>query len=289
MKLPAELNTLLKEVSRSFYLSLRFLPSEVRGYLSLAYLLARATDTIADCESAGTPLTRHDLLTRWPTQGNADFFKEISAIKVDHPGEQRLLQRLPEVFAARDETETTGRELILKVLGHILQGQRQDLLKFPGAFTTAAELEEYTFLVAGCVGQFWSEILAWKIPGWSNAPDSEMIALGKRYGQGLQLVNILRDAAQDAVNGRTYLPGPGTQAERRAHWIPIAREWLAAGTTYVSHLNGWRLRFTADLPWQLGLATLEKIATSSGRAKISRSEVRKIFMRSLWHQTFRRS
>ncbi len=289
MKLPADLNTLLKEVSRSFYLSLRFLPSSVRGYLSLAYLLARATDTIADCESAGAPQSRHDLLARWPAQGNADFFKEISAIKVNHAGEQRLLQHLPEVFAALDQTETTGRELIQKVLGHILQGQQQDLRKFPGAFTTSAELEEYTFLVAGCVGQFWSGILAWKIPRWSNAPDSEMIALGIRYGQGLQLVNILRDAEQDILNGRTYLPGPGTLAERRAHWIPIAREWLAAGKTYVSHLNGWRLRFTADLPWQLGLATLEKIATSSGRAKISRSEVRKLFLRSLWHRTFRRS
>src|SRR3954470_7295958 len=45
---------LLRSVSRSFYLSLRFLPKALRDPLSLAYLLARATDTIAD--TAGTPV-----------------------------------------------------------------------------------------------------------------------------------------------------------------------------------------------------------------------------------------
>src|SRR3954447_8010560 len=39
---------LLRSVSRSFYLSLRVLPEPLRDPLSLAYLLARATDTIAD-------------------------------------------------------------------------------------------------------------------------------------------------------------------------------------------------------------------------------------------------
>ena len=38
----------LKGVSRSFYLSLRFLPAPMRGPAGIAYLLARASDTIAD-------------------------------------------------------------------------------------------------------------------------------------------------------------------------------------------------------------------------------------------------
>jgi len=41
---------LLKAVSRSFYLSLRFLPAATRGPLSLGYL-ARTSDTLADSES----------------------------------------------------------------------------------------------------------------------------------------------------------------------------------------------------------------------------------------------
>ena len=45
-----ELKELLKQVSRSFYLTMVVLPRSVRGQISIAYLLARATDTIADTE-----------------------------------------------------------------------------------------------------------------------------------------------------------------------------------------------------------------------------------------------
>ena len=44
----AELLDLLKDVSRSFYISVRFLPQPIRTTIATAYLLARASDTIAD-------------------------------------------------------------------------------------------------------------------------------------------------------------------------------------------------------------------------------------------------
>ena len=45
---PDELRGLLKQVSRSFYLTLAVLPPSLREPVGLAYLLARAADTIAD-------------------------------------------------------------------------------------------------------------------------------------------------------------------------------------------------------------------------------------------------
>ena len=48
------LTDLLKGVSRSFYLTLRVLPGRIRPQIGLAYLLARATDTLADTEVAAT-------------------------------------------------------------------------------------------------------------------------------------------------------------------------------------------------------------------------------------------
>ena len=52
---------LLKRVSRSFYLTLRFLPSPVRESIALAYLVARLSDTLADgAETEG----EEDLLAR---------------------------------------------------------------------------------------------------------------------------------------------------------------------------------------------------------------------------------
>ncbi len=48
--MPIALNDLLKATSRSFYLTLRVLPGAMRLQISLTYLLARTTDTIADTE-----------------------------------------------------------------------------------------------------------------------------------------------------------------------------------------------------------------------------------------------
>src|SRR5438477_4104910 len=45
--------TLLRSVSRSFYLSIRFLPALLREPIALAYLLARTTDTVADTTQIG--------------------------------------------------------------------------------------------------------------------------------------------------------------------------------------------------------------------------------------------
>ena len=42
----------LKGVSRSFYLSLRLLPCEMRPAAGLGYLLARTSDTLADSSAA---------------------------------------------------------------------------------------------------------------------------------------------------------------------------------------------------------------------------------------------
>src|ERR1700760_3969843 len=57
----AELWALLRGVSRSFYLSVRFLPGRIRTAIALGYLLARASDTIADTNQL-PPAERIDLL-----------------------------------------------------------------------------------------------------------------------------------------------------------------------------------------------------------------------------------
>src|ERR1051326_7222356 len=46
----SSLDDLLRATSRSFYLTLRVLPRPVRPQISLAYLLARTSDTIADTQ-----------------------------------------------------------------------------------------------------------------------------------------------------------------------------------------------------------------------------------------------
>src|SRR5688572_30594106 len=59
-----DLPALLKGVSRSFYISIRLLPSPLRRPISVAYLLARAADTLADTADVPTD-ERASMLGAW--------------------------------------------------------------------------------------------------------------------------------------------------------------------------------------------------------------------------------
>src|SRR2546421_2846873 len=91
------LGPILQSVSRSFYLSIRFLPLRLRQPVGLAYLLARATDTVAD--TTGIP---------------ADFRRstlETLAAVIQHDGAPHGLEDLRTSFA-RLQTEPAERALI---------------------------------------------------------------------------------------------------------------------------------------------------------------------------------
>src|SRR5271169_6753802 len=61
--LDPSLDAALEKTSRSFALSLRALPKETRACVALAYLLARAADTVADTELVARD-ARRKLLAR---------------------------------------------------------------------------------------------------------------------------------------------------------------------------------------------------------------------------------
>src|SRR5436309_2659352 len=74
--------SILARVSRSFYLSIRLLPKKLRDPVSLGYLLARASDTIADTTDVPIDLRTEKLrLLARGIQGEAlgDAIVDLSA------------------------------------------------------------------------------------------------------------------------------------------------------------------------------------------------------------------
>ena len=306
---------LLAAVSRSFYLSLRFLPPPVRGALSVSYLLARAADTIADVE-ASAATERLELLEQFraasANAADSGFLKSVATFagKVDHAGERELLVRLGECFQQGTKLTVGAQGKVRGVLGHILDGMVLDLKHFPDATTlrslnSDAELEEYTWLVAGCVGEFWTAICAAELPGVFTRPEADMMALGSRFGKGLQLINILRDQAGDALIGRCYLPGDALEAAGlrgspvwpasdwrpwhvvRQELIARARTYLADGWTYAASQRSMRLRFATLMPLLIGEGTLARMGAlpadgAPPAVKVTRPEVKRYARRALW-------
>jgi len=275
-------NDLLRRTSRSFYLTIRLLPRAVRGEVALAYLLARATDTIADT-SAAAESQRSELLHA--ARASLDH-SEIAGYRVDDwmrqqsdPAERQLLSELP-VLWRRMHVRPDRR--IQVVLAKILEGQIFDLERFgPEARPLDdAELGRYTYLVAGSVGEFWTDLCAARSHNFARDTIENMRQRGRHYGQALQLVNILRDRRMDAALGRIYI----TEAEA-GRWTQQARIWLGEGADYCAALHSGRLRYATLLPALLGWRTLSLVAAQPPGiltpAKVSRGELRHLMWRAL--------
>jgi farnesyl-diphosphate farnesyltransferase len=275
----------------------------------LAYLLARASDTIADTQAVARGkriLCLRDFahLTRVPQLGAIAGNQAL-------PAERLLLERLGEALEMLNQFHPLDRRLIQQLLETITTGQIFDLEKFPGeserdlvALATDVELDRYTYLVAGCVGEFWTKICAAHLPAWSDKATPE---LGVRFGQGLQLVNILRDLPRDLRIGRCYLPvsqpdrllEPGNFGEIRQqyqHWLDTAVEHLDAGWKYTLAIPArlWRVRLACTWPIWIGLETIARLRhanplDAAQRIVVPRATVNNLLVRSVWACLSRRA
>jgi farnesyl-diphosphate farnesyltransferase len=284
---------LLQSVSRSFYLTLRLLPGPMRGAASLAYLLARTSDTLADTPGARLDL-RRDCLQRFGhaiADSQAPPRWPIALINaIADPQERRLLEGVDGLFLWLGHLPECEADLVREVLSIIIRGQESDLERFaetdperPAALADDAALEDYTCCVAGCVGAFWTQLGFLTLKDrFSRAPANILLERGITYGKGLQLVNILRDLSVDLANGRCYLPVADPHdtprlLEARDHWLEQAWEWVGAGFDYADTLVARRLRVATVLPAMLARETLTRLRGSvpdlQTRIKVPRSRV----------------
>ena len=282
---------LLRNVSRSFYLTLRVLPEPIRPQISLAYLLARASDTIADTEVVARE--RRLEILREMQAGNV---RSVPALAEQQalPAEQTLLRRLDDCYRLLAELDAGDRQRVAELLRTIIGGQIFDLERFPGNALTDAELDRYIYMVAGCVGEFWTKMCRAHLPGMEALRVDE----GIRFGKGLQLVNILRDMPKDLRIGRCYLPGGDPQSLLEANnftmvehiyrqWLDTAAAHLDAGWHYTLAIpaNQKRLRLACVWPIWIGVKTIARLRDTNPldqtrRVKVSRAEVYWIMLES---------
>ena len=311
-------SALLKRVSRSFYLSLAVLPAAIRPTVGLAYLLARAADTIADSRLIARGVRIAHLLALRAELSESDpgrLAAIAAAADSRSPAtERQLLERLPECLAAFRALPEDDRARVRKVVETIVDGMTQDLQIFPGedegklaALETREDLDRYTYLVAGCVGEFWTDVHMAHRPRLSGWDAPVMRQLGIRFGKALQLTNVLRDLPRDLRSGRCYLPrqdlavlglspndllDPSTGRAARpllAELLGVALDHYDAGWRYTCAIPPaeTRMRLACAWPLLIGLDTLDLLAKSADwldpavTLKVSRRRVYGLMARSL--------
>ena len=292
-----ELFGILKGVSRSFYISVRFLPKRIRLTIALAYLLARASDTIADANGT-EPQLRSEFLAQFLKRiRSGDFNPSLEvapflAKQAEGP-EKTLLLHINPVVQSLGLIATQHRELVAEVLSKIIHGQTLDIERFEMRHGTQGlpdddSLEEYTYLVAGSVGEFWTKVCLLEWRGYSDQPEAKLLGLGRDFGNGLQLINILRDFPNDLRQGRSYLPvtnlemvaaDPDLARSEWEHWRQRALSYLEGGWQYVNAVRPPRVRFACAVPLFIGVHTLDLLGREPKLRpgiKVSRSEVKSL-------------
>lgn len=285
---------ILKSVSRSFYLTIRVLPADMRQPVAVAYLLARAADTIADTRAL-PPEERLERLLDFRRQvagpsSEGEIDRIVSGVRDGgeaSPSETNLLNNAGGIFALLEALPDSDQGHLRSVVIALTQGMELDLTTFPAegsgdmaALWSAEDLDRYTYLVAGCVGGFWTSVAMAHQSRLSHWNAERMSETGVRFGKALQLTNVLRDVPRDLRNGRCYLPqtelataglspedllDPANGGRARpvlATWIRTALEHFDAAEIYLlaTPRRCLRLRLAVLWPILLGLATLEKLA-----------------------------
>jgi len=218
----------------------------------------------------------------------------------ENAAERTLLDSLPDCLKWVEQNGGADRDDIRAVLEKITHGQMLDLHRFDNpaemrALQTAADLDEYTYLVAGCVGEFWTRLCFRHLRDFTSLILDEMLTLGRRYGMGLQLINILRDAGSDLRAGRCYFPedelravglSPAqilSQSDRLQpiyqRWMEKAQDGLECGMRYSRAIRNRRVRAATVLPALIGARTLAVLHKAGAAAlhhtmKVPRREVR---------------
>jgi farnesyl-diphosphate farnesyltransferase len=302
---------MLPRVSRTFALCIRFLPPDIRTPVLLSYLLCRIADTIEDDTDLSLARKR-ELLARFAEQlpTAVPAMREIEESLTGAKGADAVLVcsagRVLAVFADQDREV---REIVARWVREMCRGMAEyapqriwttgEDNRELSVLATERDLDMYCYFVAGTVGHLLTGLFGQLRPDLPRDTMDRLDALAESFGAGLQLTNIIIDAADDQRRGMSYVPEdlcrregisawallqPAEHAPARAvmgYLVRKARQRLADAVIYCEMLPKveYQIRLFCLVPVFLALRTLREVESSrefpaSGqRVKIGRAAV----------------
>ena len=263
MSITKDALAILQETSRTFYIPIAKLPPRLQEAVASAYLLMRAIDEIEDHAELDS-YTKVQLLRQISLNLQAGVegfgFEDFSHPWNTHPLLPEVSVRLGD-WALLAPTDIAPRiwdatAAMADRMAHWAQINWQ--------VNTEADLNRYTWSVAGAVGLLLSDLWAW----YDGTQTNRAQAIG--FGRGLQSVNILRNHQEDLRRGVDFFPDGWHSRDMEKY----ARRNLALADAYTHSLpQGAALGF-CRIPLALAHATLDVMA--NGEEKLSRSQVVKL-------------
>ncbi len=261
----SDLIRVLKETSRTFFIPISRLPEGLQEAIGSAYLCMRAIDEIEDHPTLDRK-TKVFLLHRLSWALQARLADELEGTLVDSVFSSYQML-LPEVtlrisdWLARLPTGIAPRvwEATIAMADRMAFWAENNW-----AILTEADLNSYTFSVAGAVGLLICDIWAW----FDGSQIDRTAAI--HFGRGLQSVNILRNREEDASRGVNFFPTGWSEEQMFAY----ARKNLERAKASIGTITQRSFQTMVNIPLRLAEATLQ--ALENGQQKLTRSQVLQI-------------
>jgi len=274
---PEDIAVLLQQTSRTFALAVPLLSGKTRESVGLAYLLFRCADTLEDASSWSIDARRAALQTYAEMLDEGEVCERsvvegwLARGPSSNAGYTRLLAMLPAVLAEVSRLGPAPASAIRSHTRRTALGMRDMVGECAQGLPSVEALRRYCYIVAGIVGELLTTLFVQDAPAL-EAVRGELVAEERSFGEGLQLVNILKDELGDRAEGRSFVP-----TGVRADVFDLAAEDLRAARRYIAALRrgGAPQSFIAftSFPCELAEETLEALRVQGPGAKIPRARV----------------
>ena len=287
-----QVNEMLDRVSRTFALSIKFLPRILSSSVGLAYLLFRVSDCLEDHPDLDVN-QKVMLLELWAQilDGSVrveELIERITDLDNADP-EVYVAQHADELIAYLQVMPPELQKFMTQRCAQTSRGMARWQRQGP-FIETVEEMDDYMHQVAGRVGYLLTDIFA-----WYSTPirqhKAELLPLAREFGLGLQTVNILRGLRKDYERGwmfvpRTYLDQVGitrdqffsAQHEDEAfHVVSMladkSEEHLRHSLAYIAAFPRHLQRIRLACMWPLFFA-VKTLAICSTNIEVIRDEVK---------------
>jgi farnesyl-diphosphate farnesyltransferase len=210
----------LPRVSRTFAANIGVLRGPLRDAVTVAYLLCRAADALEDSwpgppDAIAARFGRLLDALAGDAAAAADLAAQARACAAGRE-DLELVAHLPVVLRAYSVLDAADRHAIGDAVKEMARGMRRYAVRAaeraPGGggepapyLDTEAELHDYCYVVAGCVGVMLTRMFDRRALA-EEAVIAERLLLAPIVGEALQLTNILLDWPRDLRRGRCYVP-----------------------------------------------------------------------------------
>jgi farnesyl-diphosphate farnesyltransferase len=301
---------ILPKVSRTFALSIRFLPGQLGRAVLCGYLIARIADTIEDDPKASITAKTSlldQLIRCFEGSSDSERFPHLVQSITGDPAHLELLHQTNQVFALYRSLPAQSQQTLQHWITEMIVGMKKFVSLYPSGLRiqTLAEYKEYCYYVAGTVGYLLTDLWYEHSPFVNRGTYQALRKTCAEFGEALQTVNILKDIAWDAeYENSVYVPQDALQAHGSSHetlldptfleqnhcairsLVELAWADLDKSADYLMRLPQGciPIRMFCILPLMFAYATLRDITKSTamlspgGNVKITRAEVKNLIL-----------